>query len=79
MADDFSDLPKALVYTCIHDVLHNDGELYAQRLQHAGNNVTYYHNRAGFHILNSFRRKILDVQDATISNGYIRDYIKENL
>ncbi len=79
MAEDLSGLPKALVVTCIQDILHNDGELYALRLKHAGNEVTYFHNKAGFHSLNSFGKKVLDLEDSRHSNTFIRNYIKDNL
>ncbi len=79
MADDLSGLPQALVVTCIQDVLHSDGELYALRLKDAGNKVTHFHNKAGFHGINSWGKKILDVEDSRHSNTIIRNYIKENL
>ncbi len=79
MADDLSGLPQALIVTCIQDVLHSDGELYALRLKEAGNKVTHFHNKAGFHSFNSFGAKQMDVEDARQSNAIIRNYIKENL
>ena len=79
MAEDLSGLPQALVVTCIQDVLHSDGELYALRLREAGNKVMHFHNKAGFHSINSLGKKQLDVEDARHSNTIIRNYIKENL
>ncbi len=79
MAEDLSGLPKTLMYTCVQDGLCNDGDLYAQRLREAGNNVTYYHNRAGFHGMNSVGRDILHTKDTAKSNKLIRDFIVKNL
>ena len=76
LADDLTGLPQAFVYACIQDVLYNDSSLYAERLRQAGNNVTYYNNRAGFHGFNSF---LMDVKDAKASMKLIRDYIRDNL
>ncbi len=76
MADDLSGLPQAFVYTCIQDVLQNDGLLYAERLKEAGNNVTYYLNKAAFHGFNSV---VLDIKDMKDSTKLIRDYIRDNL
>ncbi|NXD38308.1 AAAD deacetylase, partial [Copsychus sechellarum] len=42
-------LPAALVLTCEHDVLRDDGAMYVGRLRAAGVPVTHHHARDGFH------------------------------
>ncbi|XP_063298755.1 neutral cholesterol ester hydrolase 1 [Pelobates fuscus] len=42
-------LPKTYILTCEHDVLRDDGTIYARRLQEAGIDVTHDHYNDGFH------------------------------
>ncbi|XP_053842197.1 arylacetamide deacetylase [Vidua macroura] len=42
-------LPRALIVTCEHDVLRDDGAMYAGRLRAAGVPVTHHHARDAFH------------------------------
>lgn len=42
LADDFSNLPKALVVTCQYDPLRDEGEDYGARMKAAGNEVQIY-------------------------------------
>ena len=81
MAKDLSGLPKTLVYTVAQDILKDESTLYAKRLKDAGNDVEHYHNRGGFHALNSwglpFHSSVR--KDAKFSNSKIRTFIKRNL
>ena len=49
MADDLANLPTAYVVTANHDVLRDDGAMYAERLRQAGNTVTHRYWHVGFH------------------------------
>ncbi|KAG8445177.1 hypothetical protein GDO86_010084 [Hymenochirus boettgeri] len=42
-------LPKTYILTCEHDVLRDDGTMYAIRLENAGIDVTHAHFKDGFH------------------------------
>ena len=79
MAEDLSGLPQTLVYTVEQDVLRDEGSLYAHRLNGVGNKVEYYHNKAGFHGMNSFADKNLAAKDAVRSNQKIIQFIKDNI
>ncbi|XP_062873076.1 neutral cholesterol ester hydrolase 1a [Trichomycterus rosablanca] len=47
-------LPRAYIMTCEHDVLRDDGMMYARRLELAGVSVTHRHYEDGFHGCISF-------------------------
>ena len=42
IADNFSNLPPAYVHTAQHDPIRDDGEIYANKLRAAGNDVVYH-------------------------------------
>ena len=81
MAKDLTGLPKALVYTVTKDILKDESTLYAKRLRDSGNDVEHYHNRGGFHALNSWGLPFHSWvrKDAKFSNSKIRTFIKNNL
>ena len=54
IADDLTGLPSAYIVTAEHDVLRDDGFLYARRLQQAGVKVTHDHLYIGFHVVTQF-------------------------
>ena len=67
ITDDLTGLPSAYIVTAQHDVLRDDGFLYARRLQQAGVKVTHDHldngfHDAGFHIGLSFEEKIPELK-----------------
>jgi len=53
-AEDFSDLPPAIVITAEHDPLRDEGIAYAERLEAAGVAVTHRHHENQFHDFFSF-------------------------
>ncbi|XP_067291506.1 neutral cholesterol ester hydrolase 1-like [Pseudorasbora parva] len=72
-------LPPAYIMTCEHDVLRDDGLMYATRLKEAGVHVTVDHYEDGFHGCLSFAFGPFRFSVGTRSLGnYIR-WLKENL
>ncbi|XP_034418581.1 neutral cholesterol ester hydrolase 1-like [Cyclopterus lumpus] len=64
--------PRAYILTCEHDVLRDDGLMYARRLQDAGVSVTGDHYEDGFHGCFSF---ITWPMDFDVGKRAIRGYI----
>ena len=54
VAESLADLPTAYVFTAEHDVLRDDGILYADRLREAGNKVTHVNPDMGIHGMMSY-------------------------
>ncbi|XP_067234237.1 neutral cholesterol ester hydrolase 1-like [Chanodichthys erythropterus] len=72
-------VPPAYIMTCEHDILRDDGLMYATRLEEAGVHVTVDHYEDGFHGCLSFAFGSLQFSVGTRSLGnYIR-WLKENL
>ncbi|XP_048030892.1 neutral cholesterol ester hydrolase 1-like [Megalobrama amblycephala] len=72
-------VPPAYIMTCEHDVLRDDGLMYATRLEEAGVHVTVDHYEDGFHGCLSFAFGPFRFSVGTRSLGnYIR-WLKENL
>ncbi|XP_036378219.1 neutral cholesterol ester hydrolase 1-like isoform X1 [Megalops cyprinoides] len=71
--------PRAYVLTCEHDVLRDDGAMYARRLQEAGVPVTHDHYADGFHgcMIFAFWPTYFSVGERTVA-GYIR-WLDQNL
>lgn len=71
--------PRAYVLTCEHDVLRDEGLMYARRLQDAGVSVTSDHYEDGFHGCLSFITWPLefDVGKRAL-RGYL-DWLQDNL
>ncbi|KAG7238019.1 hypothetical protein INR49_031373 [Caranx melampygus] len=64
--------PRAYILTCEHDVLRDDGLMYARRLQDAGVTVTSDHYENGFHGCFSF---IVWPLDFDVGKRALRGYI----
>ncbi len=75
LAKDLTRMPKAFIMTVAHDVLRDEGALYAHRLKEAGNDVTHQHVSSGLHGLVSFHW----FKDAKVAFQDVANYIKENL
>ncbi|XP_055966654.1 neutral cholesterol ester hydrolase 1 [Sorex fumeus] len=72
-------LPKTYILTCEHDVLRDDGIMYAKRLERAGVEVTLDHFEDGFHGCMIFTRWPTNFSvGIRTRNSYIR-WLKENL
>jgi len=76
LADDFSNLPPALVHTAEFDPLRDEGKLYADRLAAAGNKVTY---RLGEKMTHSFIRARFDGPAVAAEFQFIVDFLKKYL
>ena len=75
-AQDLSNLPPAYVHTAEFDPLHDEGELYATRLEEAGNDVTY---RLGVGMTHSFMRARFDGPTVAAEFRAITDWLKRHL
>ncbi|XP_062355269.1 arylacetamide deacetylase [Cinclus cinclus] len=72
-------LPPALVLTCEHDVLRDDGAMYAARLRAAGVPVTHHHAKDAFHGAVTFLAGPLEL---ALGHRLLRtclDWLQENL
>lgn len=72
-------LPKTYVLTCEHDVLRDDGTMYAKRLEEAGVDVTHDHYEDGFHGCMLFASwPTYFSAGARAREGYVK-WLRENL
>ncbi|NXY15220.1 AAAD deacetylase, partial [Atrichornis clamosus] len=72
-------LPPAYILTCEHDVLRDDGVMYAARLRAAGVPVTHHHAQDAFHGAMMFILWPLDLAVGhRLFNTYV-DWLRENL
>ncbi|CAJ0934137.1 unnamed protein product [Ranitomeya imitator] len=72
-------LPKTYILTCEHDVLRDDGTMYAKRLEEAGVDVTHDHYEDGFHGCMLFASwPTYFSAGARTRDGYIK-WLSENL
>ncbi len=62
MASDLKQLPHAYVMTMGHDILRDEGILYARRLKDAGNKVSYVHHRYATHAIPTLYIQIEDAK-----------------
>ncbi|NWS59382.1 AAAD deacetylase, partial [Chunga burmeisteri] len=72
-------LPRTYILTCEHDVLRDDGVMYARRLQAAGIPVTHDHAKDAFHGMMMF---VLGPTDLAVGHRLLNRYIEwlnENL
>lgn len=65
-------LPQTLIVTCEHDILRDEGILYAQRLKTAGVSTTWKHLPTGFHGLLNFHTTLDTADHALI---YISNWV----
>ena len=77
MAEDLRNLPTAYVVTANHDVLRDDGAMYAERLRQAGNTVTHKLWHVGFHDIISFPGILVPEADQTLDE--IVEFLSRNL
>ncbi len=71
--------PRAYILTCEHDVLRDDGLMYARRLQDAGVTVTSDHYEDGFHGCFSVTDWPFDFDAGLRSQRAYFDWLKNNL
>ncbi len=74
LAKDLSDMPKTFIMTVEHDVLRDEGALYAHRLRRHDVNVTHKHITSGLHGLVSFHWFL----DARLAFELVVDFIRSN-
>ncbi|XP_016390724.1 neutral cholesterol ester hydrolase 1-like, partial [Sinocyclocheilus rhinocerous] len=72
-------VPPAYIMTCEHDVLRDDGLMYATRLEEAGVDVTVDHYEDGFHGCLSFAFGPFRFSVGRRSLGNYIHWLKENL
>ena len=75
LARDLSNMPQTYIMTVEHDVLRDEGTMYAHRLRLAKNEVLHHHITSGLHGLVSFYW----FEDARIAFRKVTTYIKDNL
>ena len=76
MADDYSNLPPALVHVAGVDAARDEGELYAQRMADAGVDATY---RVAEGMIHSFMRARFDGPAAAAEFKVVTAFLKEHL
>lgn len=72
-------LPPAFVLTCEHDVLRDDGAMYAARLRAAGVPVTHHHASDAFHGAVTFLAWPLDLALGHRLLSTCVDWLRDNL
>ncbi|NWH40885.1 AAAD deacetylase, partial [Chloropsis hardwickii] len=72
-------LPPAYILTCEHDVLRDDGLMYAARLRAAGVPVTHHHAKDAFHGAMSFLSWPLELALGHRLLNTCLDWLQENL
>jgi acetyl esterase len=75
-ADDFSNLPPAYIHTAQHDPIRDDGEIYADKLRAAGNEVVYHCAEGMIH---GFLRARLLGPGGTAEYDKITDWLRNQL
>lgn len=73
---DLSRVPPALVVTMEHDILRDEGILYARRLLKAGVPTTWKHFSTGFHAMLNFHA-ILPSSERVVT--YISDWTRDHI
>uniref|UniRef100_A0A0M3IAQ3 Arylacetamide deacetylase n=2 Tax=Ascaris TaxID=6251 RepID=A0A0M3IAQ3_ASCLU len=76
MQPNLTSLPRALVVTCQHDILRDEGVLYASRLAEAGVPTTWKHLETGFHALLNFHSTMLTASRAF---DYVSQWLLDNI
>ena len=75
LAKDLRNMPNTYIMTVEHDVLRDEGTMYAHRLRLADNEVVHEHIKSGLHGLVSFHW----FEDARIAFRKVTKYIENNL